>query len=122
MAPKASFLERFGTAAQDRINQLPVAASLRLDEISALRDLRLGKATNRSVLSTMTQLAFDAEAWLFSQSLDDPVDLEALGLRLCDTPCSALSTHWPWLEAELILTGSVAPGHRGLRLSKNHVI
>lgn len=120
MAPKASFLERFGAAAQNRINQLPIPASIRLDEISALRELRLGRATNRSVLATMTQLGLDAEAWLFSQPPGEPLDLDALGLRLCETPCTAISTHWPWLEAELILTGSVAPGRRGLRFS-NHV-
>jgi hypothetical protein len=86
--------------------------------MAALRDIGIGRTANRSVLSTMTQLALDAEAYLDS---DGSEDLEALGQRLCDTPCSALSTTWPWLEAELCLTGSVAPGRRGLR-SRRSVI
>jgi hypothetical protein len=122
LAPAATLAQRFAAAAQARINQIPVAASVRLPAIAAFRDVAIGKAGNRSVLSTMTQLAFDAEAYLLSRyDRRDVVDLEALGARLCDTPCSALSTHWPWLEAELILAGSVSPDSRGLR-SRRSVI
>jgi hypothetical protein len=120
-APAPTFLERFASAAQRRVNQIPVSASLRLSEVGALHDVRFGRAANRSVLSTMTQLALDAEFWLYDQPSARSLDLEALGVRLCDTPCSALSTHWPWLEAELLLAGSVAPGSRGLR-SRRSVI
>jgi hypothetical protein len=57
----------------------------------------------------MTHLGFAVEAWL---EAGRPLDLEALGLWLSDTPCSPLTTHWPWLEAELLLTGTVAPGRQ----------
>ena len=120
-APSSTFLERFATAAQHRINQIPAGASLRLSEIAELREVRFGRAANRSVLSTMNQLGLDAEFWLYDQPTDRPIDLETLGVRLCDTPCFALSTDWPWLEAELLLTGAVSPDSRGLR-SRRSVI
>jgi hypothetical protein len=120
-APVTTFRDRFAGAAQHRINQIPVGASLRLNEVAGLREVRFGRASNRSVLSTMTQLALDAEFWLSDQPLPRSLDLEALGMRLCDTPCSGLSTHWPWLEAELLLAGSIAPESRGLR-SRRSVI
>jgi len=116
LAPVATLGQRFVGAAQARIHQILVPASLRLPEIAAVRDIVIGKARNRSVLSTMTQLAFDAEAYLYAQyDQRELVDLDELGERLCDTPCSALSTYWPWLEAELIVSGSVSPDSHGLR-------
>jgi hypothetical protein len=120
-APAGTFLERFAVAAEHRISQIPASASLRLSEVAELHDVHFGRAANRSVLSTMNQLALDAEFWLYDQPSARSLDLETLGMRLCDTPCSGLSTHWPWLEAELLLTGSVAPGSRGLR-SRRSVI
>jgi hypothetical protein len=122
LAPAATFGNRFAAAAQHRINQIPVAPSSRFAEIASLHPILVAKATNRSVLSSMTQLAFGAEAWLHAESDQaESFDLEALGERLCETPCSALSTHWPWLEAELLLTGAVSPDSRGLR-SRRRVI
>src|SRR5689334_61552 len=55
-APSHTFLERFAAAAQHRINQIPATASLRLGEVAELREVQIGRATNRSVLSTMNQL------------------------------------------------------------------
>jgi hypothetical protein len=122
LAPAATIGDRFAAAAQHRINQIPVAARIRFAEIASLHPTLVAKAANRSVLATMTQLAFDAEAWLSDQpGQADSVDLEALGESLCDTPCSTLSTHWPWLEAELLLTGAVSPNSRGLRSRGNAV-
>ncbi len=48
----------------------------------------------------MNQMVFEIESLL-----DDPHpdDLEHLALTLCDRPTFTISTHWPWLEAELIL-------------------
>jgi hypothetical protein len=122
LAPAATLVQRFVAAAQARVNQIPGAASVRFSAIAAFHNTVIGKAASRFVLSTMTQLAFDAEAYLHSRADQrELVDLDALGERLCDTPCSALSTHWPWLEAELILSGSISPDSRGLR-SRRRVI
>lgn len=109
-APIGGFLDRFVAAAAYRINQIPVAAELRAAETEALHDIQVDRTASRSVLSSMTQFKFAVEAWLASEHTHD---LEALGLWLCDTPCSPLSTHWPWLEAELLLSGAVSPTSRG---------
>jgi hypothetical protein len=118
LAPHHSLLQRFVVAAQARINQVPVAATVRLAEIGALSEARIGRATSRSVIGSMTQFGYAVQSWLERRSA---ADLDALGAWLCDTPCSPLTTHWPWLEAELLLAGAVAPGRKPLKFSE-HVI
>lgn len=86
--------------------------------MAAFSEVRVGRATNRSVIGSMTQFAYAVDAWMQGK---DPADLDALGWWLCDTPCSPLKTHWPWLEAELLLTGAVAPNRQPFRFSE-HVI
>lgn len=112
LAPHAQLTERFVMAARARLAQVPVAPSLRSAEIEAVGNVRLGRATNRSVLGSMNEFGYAVQSWLERWPADD---LDALGLWLCDTPCSPLQTHWPWLEAEFLLTGSVAPGRRSLK-------
>lgn len=109
LAPVSDLLQRFRLAAINRIRQIPVSSEILDKECSALDDIRFGKTSNRSVISTMNQMIFDLEAFL-----PDPQsnDLEQLAMTLCDRPTFAISTRWPWFEAELILTGSVAPGRK----------
>jgi hypothetical protein len=118
LAPQHSLLQRAVAAAQARINQIPARASLRMAEIAAMSGARVGRATSRSVIGSMTQFSYAVQAWLEGGG---GADLDALGLWLCDTPCSPLKTHWPWLEAELLLTGAVAPERRPFKFSE-HVI
>ena len=118
LAPQDGLLDRFAAAAQHRINQIPAPGAVRLTERGAAAEVRVGRATSRSVLSSMNQFGYAVDAWLENRPADD---LEALGLWLCDTPCSPLKTHWPWLEAELLLTGTVVPGRRPFKFSE-HVI
>ena len=106
VAPSSGFLERFHEAALKRIRQLPVPASRRLAEAGAFSDLSLALTRSRSVLASMNQLGWGAEVWLRERP---DGDLEELGLWLCDTPMSALATHWPWKEAVLLLTGVRPP-------------
>jgi len=105
LAPQHTLLDRFVEAAQHRINQIAAPAHARMKERAALADVRLGRATNRSVIGSMNEFTYAIDAWFEDRSGDD---LEALGLWLCDTPCSPLSTAWPWREAELLLAGTVA--------------
>lgn len=105
LAPQHKLLDRFVEAAQRRINQIAAPADARMKERTALAGVRLGRATNRSVIGSMNEFTYAIDAWLAHRSGDD---LEALGLWLCDTPCFPLSTTWPWQEAELLLTGTVA--------------
>ena len=118
LAPQDELPSRFAVAAQHRINQIPAPAAVRLAEVGALAEVRVGRATSRSVLSSMNQFGYAIEAWLDKRPADD---LEALSLWLCDTPCSPLKTHWPWLEAELVLNGAVAVGRKPFKFSE-HVI
>ena len=118
LAPQNALLERFAVAAQRRINQIPAPAALRLMEVGAVAEVRVGRATSRSVLSSMTHFGYAVDSWLEDRPADD---LDALVLWLCDTPCFTLQTHWPWLEAELLLTGTVAPGRKSFKFSE-HVI
>ena len=117
-APYQELRERFVAAAQRLIQLIPAPATARLTELGTLSEVRLGRATNRSVLSSMTHFGHAVDAWFEG---DHPDDLHALSLWLCDTPCFPLSTNWPWLEAELLLVGSVLPGRSPFK-SAEHVI
>jgi hypothetical protein len=116
LAPGDRLREKFAAAARTRLSQIPAPPAARAAEIEALTEVRLGRATSRSVLSSMTQFGFAVAAWLENRPADD---LEALGLWLCDTPCSPLQTDWPWLEAELLLTGTVATGRRPFHFAEH---
>lgn len=110
LVPRDGLVERFVAAAQRRIDQIDAPAVVRMRERAALADLRIGRCTNRSVIGTMNQFAHVVEDWLYDHSSPD---LEGLGQWLCDMPCSALRTHWPWLEAQLLLAECDRPGAHG---------
>ena len=117
-APAKELRTRFAAAAEQIIRRVPAPLPIIAEEIAGLADIRLGRANNRSVRSSMTHFGYAVEAWLAHERA---LDLEDLSLWLCDTPCFPLSTDWPWLEAELILTGAVAPARRPLK-HRAHVI
>lgn len=118
LAPSAGLGRRFSEAAMERIKQIPAPLEALGLEFDALNAVQYGRSVSRSVISTMNQFMYSAEAWLDSRP---DGDLNELGLWLCDTPCTAIATTWPWLQAELLLTGAVAPGRRPLK-SKVHVL
>jgi hypothetical protein len=105
IAPAKSFVDRVRSAAQHRIRQVNAPAAALMGEIGALAEIDVGPTRSRSVLASMNQLGWGAEVWLAERP---DGDLEELGQWLCHTPCSALRTHWPWHEAELLLTGTVS--------------
>ena len=109
LAPVSELLERFRLAAVNRIRQIPASSDILEKECSALHDVQFGKTSNRSMISTLNQMVYEMESLLH---YPHPDDLEHLALTLCDRPTFTISTHWPWLEAELILTGSVMPGRK----------
>lgn len=114
----ADLRRRFIEAAMHRIKHTPAPIEALGVEFDALQAVQFGRSLSRSVISTMNQFMYSAEGWLEERPNGD---LEELGFWLCDTPCSAISTYWPWLQAELLLTGAVAPGRRPLK-SKMHVL
>lgn len=118
MAPSAGLGRRFSEAAVQRIKQIPAPVEALGLECDAVHAVQYGRSISRSVISTMNQFMYSAEAWLESEPSGD---LNELGLWLCDTPCTAIAAIWPWLQAELLLTGAVVPGRRPLQ-SKVHVL
>jgi hypothetical protein len=117
-APAKDLRSRFAAAAERLIRRITAPDEIIVEEIAALSDIRLGRGYNRSVRSSMTHFGYAVEAWL---ARERGLDLDDMSLWLCDTPCFPLETVWPWLEAELVLTGSVAPGRRPPRHG-DHVI
>ena len=118
LAPAKELRSRFAAAAEQLIRRIPASAELIDAEIAALSNIQLGRAHNRSVRSSMTHFGYAVEAWLAHER---GLDLADMSLWLCDTPCVPLETDWPWLEAELVVTGSVAPGRQPLK-HRDHVI
>ena len=55
LAPQHTLLDRFVEAAQHRINQIAAPAHARMKERAALADVRLGRATNRSVIGSNSE-------------------------------------------------------------------
>ena len=106
-APARTLRARFAVAAGRLIRRIPAPRAVLDEELAALGDIQLGRAYNRSVRSSMTHFGYAVEAWLAEGW---SLDLNDMSLWLCDTPCFPLKTGWPWLEAELILVGAVAPG------------
>jgi hypothetical protein len=105
LAPLSLLQQRFVAAASNRIRQVPAPTELLAEECAALNDVRIGKAINRSVISTMNQLVYYIEDRLRAGSGGD---LEELGIFLSDTPFTAISKTWPVFQAEFVLTGAVA--------------
>jgi hypothetical protein len=112
LAPGKTFVDRLREAAQQRVRQVNARPEALRREISALAEIHIGPTRSRSVLASMNQLGWGAEVWIAERPAGD---LEELGQWLCDTPCSALRTHWPWHEAELLLTGRVSSPHIQVR-------
>lgn len=117
-APAKHLRTRFAAAAAGLIRRIPAPRETVAEEIAALDGIQLGRAVDRSVRSSMTHFGYAVEARLAHER---PLDLEDMSLWLCDTPCFPLETDWPWLEAELVLTGSVAPGRKPFKYH-DHVI
>lgn len=98
LAPASSLAERFVAAASRRIRQIPVPGELLSEECAQLEDVGIGKATSRSIISTMNQIVYSLEAWIYEERNGD---LEELGLFLCDIPFTSISKTWPWLQATI---------------------
>jgi len=116
LSPAFSFAERFVVAASIRVRQIPAPVEILSDECRRLEDARIGKATSRSAISTMNQIMYSLEAWIYGERSGD---LEELGLFLCDIPFTSISKTWPWLQAEFALTGSVAREGSGWKVQAN---
>jgi hypothetical protein len=61
-------------------------------EVAAMREVSVAKTADRSVVGTMNEFAFLAEA--YREHMDSGV-LPALSMRLADTPCGAIRHNSP---------------------------
>ena len=116
LAPASSLPERFVVAASRRVRQIRAPSELLAREVAHLRDVRIGKAVSRSVISTMNQITYSLKGWVYGGGSGN---LEELGLFLSDIPFTSISKTWPWHQAEFALTGSVAQEGIGWKVQAN---
>jgi len=113
LAPVATLLERFPQQLAGVLRGLAVPEEFIEQELAAMGDGVWAKTANRSVVGSMNEFAFLAEAWRDRGRTDD---LMAMSLHLAEVPCSPLdkSEGFPDREVAALVRrwrdGEVAPG------------
>lgn len=87
LAPAATFLDRFPDELSALLRAHRIAASVIAVEVAATRNAHLTTTANRSLLGSMNEFAFLAEA---HRTQGEDTDLLELSLTLARTPCSPL--------------------------------
>jgi hypothetical protein len=112
LAPVASLLERFPQHLARVLGALDVPAEFVDQELAAMGEGVWTKTANRSVLGSMNEFVFLAEAWRDRGRADD---LLAMSLHLAGVPCSPLDTSEGFPDREVAALverwrgGDVAP-------------
>jgi hypothetical protein len=107
LAPAATLLARFPQHAAGVHAARGAPQAVIDDELRQMRDRRLAKTANRSVVGVMNEFTFLAEA---CRSDDLARDLLAVAMRLAATPCGPLYSKHISPDRELaVLLRSVAP-------------
>jgi len=112
LAPAASLLERFPQHLAGVLGALDVSAEFVDQELAAMGEGVWAKTANRSVVGSMNEFVFLAEAWRDRGRADD---LLAMSLHLAGVPCSPLdkSEGFPDREVAALVErwrgGDVAP-------------
>jgi hypothetical protein len=89
-SPASTLVERFQAAAGAILVRVGVPASVVEHELREMVDVRIGKTASRQVLGSMTDFAYLMDAYR-----RDPLDLEAIAMRLAATPCSPIGMQHP---------------------------
>ena len=97
LAPTATLAERFPAALGDVLAAHNADAGFIAAELAEMRELRLAKTANRSVVGMMSEFTFLAEAHLGTTQ----PDLLGLGVRLAGTPCGPLYKRHVYPHREL---------------------
>lgn len=87
LAPAATVINRMPQTAAAAFAALGLSEVFIALELSEMSQHRVAKTNNRSVLGSMNDFAYLADAYRTSK---DAADLVALSLRLAQTPCSPL--------------------------------
>ena len=97
LAPAATLAERFPAALGAVLAAHNADAGFISAELAEMRQLRLAKTANRSVVGMMNEFTFLAEAHLRTTQ----PDLLGLGVRLAGTPCGPLYKRHVYPHREL---------------------
>jgi len=112
LARGATLLERFPQQLAEVLRALGVPEEFIEQELAAMGDGVWAKTANRSVVGSMNEFVFLAEAWRDRGWTDD---LLAMSLHLADVPCSPLDTSEGFPDREVATlverwrAGEVAP-------------
>ena len=87
LAPASTLAARFPHALATNLVRHGANQAFIANEVAAMSEVSMAKTANRSVVGTMNEFAFLAEA--YRESVDS-FDLVALSMRLADTPCGAI--------------------------------
>jgi hypothetical protein len=92
LAPASTLTARFVDELANVLSRHGASQPFIANEVAAMSEVSMAKTSNRSVVGTMNEFAFLAEA--YRESVDS-FDLVALSMRLADTPCSAIKHNSP---------------------------
>ena len=107
LAPAATLLARFPQQVAAVLTAHEIPDLVIDEELRQMRDYRLAKTANRSVVGIMNEFTFLAEAY---QGDTPAPDLLALAIRLAGTPCGPLYSKHVSPDRELAaLLRSIAP-------------
>lgn len=92
LAPATTLPERVGQELAAVLTRHGVDHAFIEREVAAMAEVDVAKTSNRSVVGTMNELAFEAKVY---REHGDATDLLALALRLAQTPCGAIRYNSP---------------------------
>ena len=87
LAPASTLAARFPHALATNLVRHGASQAFIANEVATMSEVSMAKTANRSVVGTMNEFAFLAEA--YRESVDS-FDLVAPSMRLADTPCGAI--------------------------------
>jgi hypothetical protein len=92
LAPADTLPERLGPAVAAMLHQYGMALPLIECELAAMAEVEIAKTSNRRVIGTMNEFAFQARIY---RERMRATDLASLSMRLAETPCSAIGYNSP---------------------------
>lgn len=103
LAPASSLISRIPGELASILDRHRVEQSFIAREVNAMSEVSVAKTANRSVVGTMNEFAFLAEAYRYRS---ETKDLSALSMRLAETPCGAIRHKSPArMIIEIVTTG-----------------
>lgn len=92
LAPANTLPERLGPAVAALLHRFGMALPLIERELAAMSEIEIAKTSNRRVVGTMNEFAFQASVY---RDRMGATDLARLSMRLAETPCGAIGYNSP---------------------------